>query len=457
VSVPLESIRRCFEGVIPSPFATCSADGTPNVTYMSIVHYVDSERVALSHQFFNKTRANLGANPQAQVRVVDPQTMDEYALDLRFLHTATDGPIFDSMKANLDAVARQTGMDDVFRLRGIDVHRVVRCELVRPQEVATPTREVDPLGPLDELVRRLAAAADYDEATRVALQALDDLFGFRHSVLFAADEDAESLFAVASNGYPRSSAGAEIATGSGLIGIAAERRHVVCIPNLARGRVMGGAVLASSGESPVPDIPLPGLAGVQSAAAVPLVARGHLTGLLYLESEQPGSFGPRSERLLRVIAGLLATTLALLESDRVEVPAPERAVAPTGGDRLEVAYYQADDSIFVAGEYVIRGVPGRILWRLVNTYADERRTAFTNRELRLDERLGLPAGADNLEARLLVLRKRLAATDCGIGLERVGRGRLELRVAGKLALTEVPTSGPMRAAHAADKELGRDA
>ena len=70
--IALESILPCLQGVIPSPFATCSPDGTPNITYMSIVHYIDSDRVALSRQFFNKTRANLDANPFAQVRVVDP-------------------------------------------------------------------------------------------------------------------------------------------------------------------------------------------------------------------------------------------------------------------------------------------------------------------------------------------------------------------------------------------------
>ena len=49
------------------------------------------------------------------------------------------------------------------------------------------------------------------------------------------------------------------------------------------------------------------------------------------------------------------------------------------------------------------------------------------------------AGNDNLEARLLVLRRRLADIDCGITLERVGRGRLELRLDRPAELTEVPT------------------
>jgi hypothetical protein len=125
--VALESIPSCFRGVIPSPFATCSPDGVPNVTYMSIVQYVDSDRVALSRQFFNKTRANLDANPASQVWVVDPETLEQYELDLEYLHTESDGPVFEAMRADVDAIASQTGATEIFRLRGVDIRRVLRC------------------------------------------------------------------------------------------------------------------------------------------------------------------------------------------------------------------------------------------------------------------------------------------------------------------------------------------
>ncbi len=96
---------------------------------------------------------------------------------------------------------------------------------------------------------------------------------------------------------------------------------------------------------------------------------------------------------------------------------------------------------------MVKGVPGRILWKLLREHAADGRVSFTNRELRLDERLGLPAGNNNLEARLLVLRKRLATLECGITLDRVDRGRLSLGISAPLTLAEVPTTGPMRAAH----------
>jgi GAF domain-containing protein len=454
LEVPLESIRACFEGLIPSPLATCAPDGTPNITYMSIVHYVDAERVGLSRQFFNKTRTNLDSNPFSQVRVVDPVSMQQYALDLQYLHTETEGRTFEQMKANLEAVASQSGMADVFRLRGVDIHRVLRCGPVdgdlRPVARREPERDL--LGPLDEFVRRLAQCEQYAEATRSALEALDDLFGFRHAILLVGDEGAERLFAVASNGYAASAAGAEVPVGVGVVGIAAERGQVVSVGNLARTRAMNAAIrerLERGGEAlPGCEIPLPGLPTAQSAAAVPLIVHRGLVGVLYLEAEEPGRFGPQTERLLRILGGHLAAALAVLEADRQESPeTPLPPAPPETGEALAVSYYQADDSVFVEGEYLVRGVPGRILWKLLGEHAADGRTAFTNRELRLDERLGLPAGNDNLEARLLVLRKRLATAGCGIGLERVGRGRLALRVARPLAFVEVPTEGPMRAAH----------
>jgi adenylate cyclase len=450
--ITLESIASCFHGQIPSPLATCSADGVPNVTYMSIVHYIDSERVGLSRQFLNKTRGNLDANPYCQASVVDPETFEEYVLELQYLHTETEGPVFEAMRANLEAVASQTGMGDVFRLRGVDVHRVLRCAAVsdRSEPPAARAQEGDPLRLLDDFVRRVALCRGYDEATTTALQAIDDLFGFRHAILLIADERGAGLFAVADNGYPGPAVGAEVALGDGVIGVAAQRRQVVAISNLARSRAMRTAVRESLGDLPAREIALPGLEAAQSVAAVPLVVHGSLMGVLFLESERAHDFGPHNERILRILGGHLATTLAALERDRHET-APDRvepaSPAPARGDAVAVSYYQADDSVFVGGEYLVKGVPGRILWKLLREHAADERALFTNRELRLDERLGLPPGNDNLEARLLVLRRRLDGRDGPIRLERTGRGQLTLHVGQPLELIEVPTSGPMRAAH----------
>jgi adenylate cyclase len=135
--------------------------------------------------------------------------------------------------------------------------------------------------------------------------------------------------------------------------------------------------------------------------------------------------------LLRILAGHLAASLAAVQAGSNESTAGEPLVVavPMRVEPCSVVYYQADDSVFVNGAYVIKGAPGRILWKMLREHSADGRVGFTNRELRLDERLGLPAGNGNLDARLLMLRKRLAALDCGVGLERVGRAQLALRLA----------------------------
>jgi hypothetical protein len=167
--------------------------------------------------------------------------------------------------------------------------------------------------------------------------------------------------------------------------------------------------------------------------------------VLYVESERAAAFVGAWEPVLRLLGAHLAAALAARGTHAED---PHHAPAPSpvaSGPEAEITYYASDDTVLCDGAYVVKGVPGRILWSLLREHVATGRTLFSNRELRLDESLGLPAGNDNLEARLLVLRRRLADRGTPIGLERVGRGRLELTASRPLRLDEVPTAGPWRA------------
>lgn len=431
-SIPLAWIRPVFEGMIPATIASCSANGVPNVSYLSIVRRIDSERIAVTNQFFSKTAANLRANPHAVVRVVHPDDMSQYHLEARYLHSETSGELFDSVKLQLDAVAAQTGMSSMFRLRGVDVLRVDRCVLVGSGAADTPADEDRrPLSSLGVFVRRLAACTDLAEATRVGLESLDDLFGFSHSILLLTDDMTQRLFAVDAHGYPQGRVGAEVVVGEGLIGVAAQRKQAVRVTNMARSRTFAAAI----NEGDLHEEPLRGLDNAQSMIAAPMMLQEQIVGVLYLDSTVPGVFDAEAGEIVDIIAGHLAVTIALFDADAADAPdsaaqrapvATSRPVAASSTAGRVVAFHEFDGSVFVDGDYIIRGIPGRILARLLTEHLASGRTQFSNKELRLDRSIELPAGNDNLDARLLVLRRRLAERDGFVTMERVGRGRIEL-------------------------------
>jgi predicted pyridoxine 5'-phosphate oxidase superfamily flavin-nucleotide-binding protein len=126
----LSSVRDCLEGVMPAVIATVAADGTPNVTYLSKVMYVDPRHVALSNQFFSKTVQNIRENPYAQLTLLRPKDGVQARLDVRFARSETSGELFEQLSAEIDAIASMFGMQGVFRLISADIYAVEAGELV---------------------------------------------------------------------------------------------------------------------------------------------------------------------------------------------------------------------------------------------------------------------------------------------------------------------------------------
>ena len=130
MSLQLADIMECFEGMIPATMTTASAEGIPNISNVSKVDYVDPTHVALSRQFFRKSKRNLVDNPRAVVLVTEPSTNRNFKVHLQLERTETDGPIFEQMRNRIDAIASLTGMEGVFKLEAAYVFRVESIEEV---------------------------------------------------------------------------------------------------------------------------------------------------------------------------------------------------------------------------------------------------------------------------------------------------------------------------------------
>lgn len=446
MKIQLDAIRECLEGAIPGQIATCAPDGTPNIAYLSQVQYVDGEHVALSYQFFNTTRRNILATPYAKVALIHPFTGAQYRLSLEYLRTEAEGPLFEVMKAKLAGIASHTGMSEVFRLLGSDIYRVHDIERVPGVSLPSSPIRRNLLPALRNCAEGLCGCTDLDSLLTHALACLQEQFDIHYAMVLMLDPAAGKLYTVASRGYAQSGAGSEIPMGAGLIGVAAREGTPIRIGHYTAEYAYGRAIRSSLAASGLADdleteIPLPGLPGARSQLAVPIRTCQRLLGVLYLESPEDLRFGYDDEDALVTLAGQLGMAIALLQQraePAEDAPAAGACASGPSGPVLIVRRYAENDTVFLDDDYLIKGVAGSIFWALVRDYVDRGRDGFTNRELRLDPRIRLPDLSDNLEARLILLSRRLADRDTGIRIEKTGRGRFQLRVERPLQLVDVP-------------------
>jgi len=463
----LDLIRECLEGTIPAMVATCASDGTPNIAYLSQSEFIDERHIALSYQFFNTTRRNVLENPQARIIVTHPLSGERFRLLIKYLRTETAGALFERMRAKLAGIASHTGMSGVFRLLGSDVYEVLDIERIPGAVAAPPPPPRNLLASLRVSAEQLATCADLDSVLNLTLACLETHFDIHHTMVLMLDGSGTRLYTVASRGYPSSGIGSEIALGQGVIGVAARENTPIRIGHMTLDTAYARAIRAATLESGSSDgleteIPLPGLPESRSQLAVPIRSCGRLLGVLYVESAQDLRFGYDDEDALVTLASQFGT-LALQLSDANDATAATEATLPApahkfpaDGPPATIRHYPGNDSIFIDDDYLIKGVAGSILWTLLTDFVARGRRSFSNRELRVDPRIRLPDVSDNLEARLILLRRRLIDRDACVQLDKAGRGHLQLTVRRPLQLVDVIDDLPhARPPHTTATAVGR--
>lgn len=440
-ALTLDAIRICLEGAIPANIATCSPDGVPNVAYLSQVEYIDPTHVALSFQFFNTTRKNVLANPVARLILTDPETFARYRARIRYERTETSGALFERMKAKLAGIASHSGMAGIFKLQGSDVYSVEEIERLPGEALPPPPPRRNLLAAVRTCATRISAVTDLATLLETALDATRTQFQIEHALVLMHDPRGNRLYTVASMGYDDSGVGSEVPMGQGVIGVAARERAPIRIGHANAEYLYGRALREAALREGLPletEIPMPGLPDSRSQLAVPIEAFGRLIGVLFVDSPRDLRFSYDEEDALVAVAGQLGTAIHYLqqtaEASEPEVEGGGKEAAQEGAPVL-VRHFEENDSVFLGEDYLIKGVAGAILWALVQDYAKSGRTRFTNRELRLDPRIKLPDLTDNLEARLILLQKRLVERNACLRIEKTGRGTFRLAVSRPLSLS----------------------
>jgi hypothetical protein len=301
---------------------------------------------------------------------------------------------------------------------------------------------------LQDLSMQINTAGSLEHLLDSIVVGLKQHFNFSHSMIALAGEKPNTLVMIASRGYPQSGAGAEVQFGEGIIGLVAEARKPIRISGLLRGMLHAYAAKKRAEEagwcSDERRVPLPGLENPSSQLGVPLMVRGELIGVLCIESETPYRFHEEDKTAIELLGSYLAVAIQNMQlrdedadGDEGGNDQVETGVSPSKTETSrELTFYRSEEVVMLDGEYLIRSLPARILWKLLRTHQREGRAEFTNRELRLDKGLGLPDFKDNLETRLLLLRRRLDEKAGAIRLVPRGRGRFALEVAGRVELVE---------------------
>lgn len=449
--VDIRKIGLCFEGIVPATIYTISEDGTPNVSYVSYVHMVDSRHIATSYQFFSKTRANILNNPKAVIEVLDPYTMQPYSLRVRFQRSEFDGVLFELMAQRLQVIASHEGMSEIFSLKAADIYEVIEVDSPRDYTRLTqisPSQE-SPETPkfevLHMITERIAKTKNLEQLFERTLDMLAKFYGYTHMKVFLLGDSPGTLITYSSHGYEITGVGSEVHLGEGIIGLAAQSKKALKISGVDLGRRYAKATRDSLEHSKQTaalsmGIPLPGLANPASQIAVPMQSSGDLVGVLAIESATKKHWTTTEKCILSVIANQLGSStraLSVQEESQQELPKPSVNSSSVNKKKFSIKFIESEESIFLNDAYLIKNMPAKILWHLLKEYKKTGRLDFSNMELRCQAHLNLSEFKHNLEARLVLLKKRLQQ-NCGhIRIVNTSRGRFRLEVDGEVELSEI--------------------
>ena len=172
------------------------------------------------------------------------------------------------------------------------------------------TKEVEIIKKISSQINK---TLDTKFIAKALLEAMDEFFGFKYSMILLLDKKMQKLNVLATHGYENKGIGASVKLGIGVIGIVAKKKKMMRMANLGMQRSYMKAIkdqISPEEKKRLSDeIELPGLKNVESQVALPMLFDDELIGVLSVESEKVNIFDKSDELLIGILANQTANSL----------------------------------------------------------------------------------------------------------------------------------------------------
>ena len=230
MSVPLESLATCFQGLLPAQLFTCSRDGIPNAAYLSHVDYVDAvarravvpvlQQEPAEHRrepARARERARSGhgsglAAPPASTSDRRPRARSSSAWLCGSRRSRRTAGSRASSSCARRTCTRCSRLMPCPKSRAVSQHERIGAHASEPHAVFT-------MKAMQDLAERIHRADCLEGLVDSILEGLDDAFGFKHSMILVPTDEDGVLVTIGSRGYAENGVGAEVRFGEG------HRRH----------------------------------------------------------------------------------------------------------------------------------------------------------------------------------------------------------------------------------------
>ena len=168
-----------------------------------------------------------------------------------------------------------------------------------------------------EIIKQISSqinkTLDVNLIASAMLNAMDEFFGFKYSMILLIDEKMQKLNVLATHGYEIKGIGASVKLGVGVIGIVAKKKKMMRMANLGMQRSYMNAIKnqinPKEKKNLSDEVELPGLKNVESQVAIPMLFNDELIGVLSVESEKVNIFNNSDELLIGILANQTANAL----------------------------------------------------------------------------------------------------------------------------------------------------